>query len=168
MCPSFAQALDKNCNVNDDCTKITCSERFVEKDITFSFDINKCADPVTVTTKMKVPDLGIYWTHTYTSGDIVAVPGFTVNLPLVSGGVYVQVTLDSSTSKLQIKVRYTSRPKQTARKIIKSCQNFTKTKALATKNFKVITLIFQCVIHIKTVQKQAKFMCQINIVCQLL
>ena len=54
---------------------------------------------------MDVPDLFITWSHTYTSDDIVAVPGFTVSLPsFLSAGVNVQVTLTSNGDKLRLTV----------------------------------------------------------------
>ena len=48
---------------------------------------------------MTVPDLGISWSHTYTSDDIVAVPGYTF-----SAGVYVQVGLTDQGSSINMKV----------------------------------------------------------------
>ena len=54
---------------------------------------------------MDVPDLDITWSHTYTSDDIVAVPGFTVSLPpLFSLGVYVQVGLTNNGDNVHLKV----------------------------------------------------------------
>ena len=60
---------------------------------------------MSVTAKMDVPDLYITWSHTYTSDDIVAVPGFTASLPsVVSAGVYVQVALTPDGDKLRLTV----------------------------------------------------------------
>ena len=56
---------------------------------------------------MDVPDLGITWSNTYTSDDIVEVPGFTASLPdIFSAGVYVQVefTNNDDTDNLNLKV----------------------------------------------------------------
>ena len=56
---------------------------------------------------MNVADLGITWSHTYTSDDIVEVPGFTASLPgIFSAGVYVQVgiTNNDNTNQLRLKV----------------------------------------------------------------
>ena len=54
---------------------------------------------------MDVPDLSITWSHTYTSDDIVAVPGFTASLPsLFSAGVYVQVALTPKGNELRLTV----------------------------------------------------------------
>ena len=54
---------------------------------------------------MDVPDLDITWSHTYTSDDIIAVPGFTKSLPsIVSAGVYVQIDLTNNGDNLNLKV----------------------------------------------------------------
>ena len=66
--------------------------------------INKCDEPVTVTAPMNVPDLRVTWSHTYTSDDIIEVPGFTVSLPSIfSAGVYVQVQLKDNGDRLHLK-----------------------------------------------------------------
>ena len=60
---------------------------------------------MSVTASMDVPDLSITWSHTYTSDDIVAVPGFTASLPsVVSAGVYVQVGLTPNDGELRLTV----------------------------------------------------------------
>ena len=54
---------------------------------------------------MDVPDLRITWSHTYTSDDIVEVPGFTASVPsVVSAGVYVQVGLTPEGGELRVTV----------------------------------------------------------------
>ncbi len=54
---------------------------------------------------MDVPDLYITWSHTYTSDDIVEVPGFTASLPgVISAGVYVQVRLTPNDDDLRLTV----------------------------------------------------------------
>lgn len=55
---------------------------------------------------MDVPGLDITWSNTYTSDDIVEVPGFTTSLPGLSAGVYVQVefTNNDDTDNLNLKV----------------------------------------------------------------
>ena len=83
---------------------------YFSKETMLSFSVpqvNKCDDPVSATASMNVPDLGITWSHTYTSNDIVAVPGFTVSLPSIfSAGVYVQVDLSDDGSNINMKVSY--------------------------------------------------------------
>lgn len=105
-CPGLAKSLGEGCSVNDDCTKITCSEEFANQDITLTLEIDKCGDPVTVTARVQVPDLRIDWSHEYSSDDIVAVPGFTAKVPglPVTGGVYVQIQLKSDSGTLNMKV----------------------------------------------------------------
>jgi len=54
---------------------------------------------------MDVPDLYITWSHTYTSDDIVAVPGFTASVrTIASAGVYVQVALTPNGDQLRLTV----------------------------------------------------------------
>ena len=52
---------------------------------------------------MNVPDLRVTWSHTYTSDDIIEVPGFSVSLPSLSAGVYVQVQLKDNGDRLHLK-----------------------------------------------------------------
>ena len=52
---------------------------------------------------MNVPDLHITWSHTYTSDDIIEVPGFTVSWRSISAGVYVQVQLKDNGDRLHLK-----------------------------------------------------------------
>ena len=60
---------------------------------------------MSVTATMDVPDLSITWSHTYTSDDIVEVPGLTASLPsVVSAGVYVQVGLTPKGDELRVMV----------------------------------------------------------------
>ena len=67
--------------------------------------VNKCDDPVSVTSSMDVPDLRITWSHTYTSDETVTVPGFTTSLPsFISAGVYVQVALTPKGDDLRLMV----------------------------------------------------------------
>ena len=77
-----------------------------KEDITLKVKINKCESPVTITTTMKVPDLYIDWSHEYSSGDIVKVPGFTFTLPggFASVGVYVQVDMKDNGDQLVLTV----------------------------------------------------------------
>lgn len=100
--------LGDGCSLSDDCSTITCNMDFVKEPITFKLKINKCDSPVSVTASMDVPDLDITWSNTYTSDDIVEVPGFTASLPEISfsAGVYVQVefTNNDDTDNLNLKV----------------------------------------------------------------
>ncbi|XP_068732604.1 uncharacterized protein [Montipora capricornis] len=93
--------------MSDDCSTLTCNMNFADQQIiTFKLEVKKCDDPVSVTASMNVPDLDITWSHSYTSNDIVAVPGFTVSLPSIfSAGVYVQVDLSDDGSNINMKVK---------------------------------------------------------------
>ncbi|XP_020602955.1 uncharacterized protein LOC110041976 [Orbicella faveolata] len=100
------KTLSDGCTISDDCSTITCKMDFVDKPITFKLKVNKCDDPVSVTATMDVPDLHITWSHTYTSDDIVAVPGFTASLPsFFSAGVYVQVAVTPKSDELRLTVK---------------------------------------------------------------
>ena len=66
--------------------------------------VNKCQTPISATASMTVPDLGISWSHTYTSDDIVEVPGYTYSIGIFSAGVYVQVGLTDKGSTINMKV----------------------------------------------------------------
>ena len=60
---------------------------------------------MSVTASMDVADLFITWSHTYTSDDIVAVPGFTASVSFIlSAGVYVQVALTPDDDELRLTV----------------------------------------------------------------
>ena len=49
---------------------------------------------------MDVPDLDITWSHTYSGGEKIAVPGFSVSV----GGVYVQIDLTNNGDTLSVGV----------------------------------------------------------------
>ena len=68
---------------------------------------------------MTVPDLGISWSHTYTSDDIVEVPGYTYSIGIFSAGVYVQVGLTDKGSTINMKVSSISM--NSLRAQVKSC-----------------------------------------------
>ncbi|XP_068732609.1 uncharacterized protein [Montipora capricornis] len=103
--PSSRINLGDGCSMSDDCSTLTCNMNFADQQIiTFKLEVKKCDDPVSVTASMNVPDLDITWSHSYTSNDIVAVPGFTVSLPSIfSAGVYVQVDLSDDGSNINMK-----------------------------------------------------------------
>jgi len=102
-CSGMSPDLGEGCSISDDCSTVTCKMDFVDKPITFKLKVNKCDEPVTVTASMDVPDLDITWSHTYTSDDIIEVPGFTVSLPSIfSAGVYVQVGLTNNGDRLHL------------------------------------------------------------------
>ena len=49
---------------------------------------------------MDVPDLDTTWSHTYSGGEKIPVPGFSVSV----GGVYVQIDLTNNGDTLHLKV----------------------------------------------------------------
>ncbi|XP_044170479.1 uncharacterized protein LOC122954493 [Acropora millepora] len=104
-CPGLSSDLAEGCSISDDCSTITCNMKFADHQITLKLKVNKCETPISVTASMTVPDLGISWSHTYTSDDIVEVPGYTFSLRFLSAGVYVQVGLTDKGSTVNMKVK---------------------------------------------------------------
>ncbi|XP_067016995.1 uncharacterized protein [Acropora muricata] len=105
-CAGISSDLGDGCTISDDCSTITCNMKFAAgHQITFKLKVNKCENPISATASMTVPDLGISWSHTYTSDDIVAVPGYTYSIGIVSAGVYVQVGLTDQGSTINMKVK---------------------------------------------------------------
>ena len=80
---------------------------------------------------MTVPDLGISWSHTYTSDDIVEVPGYTFSVGIFSAGVYVQVGLTDQGSTINMKVSSISM--NSLRAQVKSCCGCERSR-ISTKN----------------------------------
>lgn len=104
-CQKFSKSLAKGCKANSDCNEISCTKTFAGEDLSISVVINKCDEPVTVTSNVKVPHLSIDWSHKYASDDIVEVPGFSVTLKgIISAGVFVQVQFDSEGDQMNMKV----------------------------------------------------------------
>lgn len=105
-CPGLSSDLGKGCTISEDCSTITCNMKFADDhQITFKLKVNKCQNPISATASMTVPDLGISWSHTYTSDDIVEVPGYTYSIGPFSAGVYVQVGLTDKGSTINMKVK---------------------------------------------------------------
>ncbi|XP_015755791.1 PREDICTED: uncharacterized protein LOC107335301 [Acropora digitifera] len=106
-CAGFSSNLAEGCSISDDCSTITCNMNFAANhQITFKLKVNKCESPISVTASMTVPDLEISWSHTYTSDDIVAVPGYSFNYhDLISAGVFVQAGLTDQGSSINMKVK---------------------------------------------------------------
>ncbi|XP_067016855.1 uncharacterized protein [Acropora muricata] len=105
-CPGLSTDLGKGCTISEDCSTITCNMKFADDhQITFKLKVNKCETPISATASMTVPDLGISWSHTYTSDDIVEVPGYTYSIGIFSAGVYVQVGLTDKGSTINMKVK---------------------------------------------------------------
>lgn len=105
-CSGAGSSLAEGCSLSDDCSTITCNLRLDKEEITFKLQVNKCESPISATASVNVPDLGITWSHTYTSNDIVQVPGFTASFPSVlSAGLYVQVDLSDDGFNVNMKVK---------------------------------------------------------------
>jgi hypothetical protein len=108
-CPDLAQALGDGCSINDDCTKMTCTENNLgDKKLSLTIKINKCEDPPSI--GITVEALGFSWTHTFQSDQRIAVPGLSITPfgKVLSAGVYLKVELKDNGSNLKLKVRIES------------------------------------------------------------
>ena len=71
----------------------------------------RCDEPVTVSINVKVKgeDRGIDWTHVFTSGDELAVPGLGITVENVAkAGMFIKTKIESAKNgTLTLKVRLT-------------------------------------------------------------
>ena len=71
----------------------------------FVFAISRCDKPVTVTIDVKVESDNVEWSHVFTSGDEIPVPGLTYSARgLAKAGLFVKVELQEGDGKLTLKV----------------------------------------------------------------
>lgn len=71
---------------------------------------SRCDEPVTVSINVKVEGEDIDWTHVFTSGDELAVPGLSIHVKDVAkAGLFIKVTMEPEDSKLTLKVQLTQR-----------------------------------------------------------
>ena len=69
---------------------------------------SRCDEPVTVSINVKVKDEDIDWTHVFTSGDELAVPGLGLTVKNVGeAGMFIKVEIESENGMLTLKVRLT-------------------------------------------------------------
>ena len=68
---------------------------------------SRCDEPVTVSINVKVKDEDIDWTHVFTSGDELAVPGLGLTVKNVGEAVdmFIKVKIESENGMLTLKVR---------------------------------------------------------------
>ena len=67
----------------------------------------RCDEPVTVSINVKVKDEDIDWTHVFTSGDELAVPGLGITVKNVEAGIFIRTEIESENGMLTLKVRLT-------------------------------------------------------------
>ena len=67
----------------------------------------RCDEPVTVSINVKVKDEDIDWTHVFTSGDELAVPGLGITVKNVEAGMFIKTEIESENGMLTLKVRLT-------------------------------------------------------------
>ncbi|XP_067057930.1 uncharacterized protein [Acropora muricata] len=92
-----------DCTITEDCLQLTCSKKEFDKEISLKVKVNRCEEPVTVTIDVKVEN--VEWSHVFTSGDELPVPGLTVSAGgIAKAGLYVKVELQEGDGKLTLKV----------------------------------------------------------------
>ena len=64
----------------------------------------RCDEPVTVTIDVKVEKENVEWSHVFTSGDEIPVPGLAYSAGIVDAGLFVKVELQEGDGKLTLKV----------------------------------------------------------------
>ena len=67
----------------------------------------RCDEPVTVSINVKVKGEDIDWTHVFTSGDELAVPGLGITVKNVEAGIFIRTEIESENGMLTLKVRLT-------------------------------------------------------------
>ena len=66
---------------------------------------SRCDEPVTVTVNVKVKGDDVDWTHVFTSGDELAVPGLGIDVKGVAkAGLFIRVKLEPDDNILTVKV----------------------------------------------------------------
>ena len=93
------------CTISSDCLTITCSLAFAGQGVKLKFTINKCDNPVSLTAGVEVPTLNVKWSHKLRTGARIAIPGYSVNLGVIEGGVFLVVKIYPKRGKLALKVR---------------------------------------------------------------
>lgn len=70
--------------------------------------LSRCNEPVTVSINVKVKGEDIDWTHVFTSGDELAVPGLGIDVKNVAkAGMFIKVKIEPEDGMLTLKVRLT-------------------------------------------------------------
>ena len=64
----------------------------------------RCDEPVTVTIDVKVEKENVEWSHVFTSGDEIPVPGLAYSAGIADAGLFVKVELQEGDGKLTLKV----------------------------------------------------------------
>ena len=67
----------------------------------------RCDEPVTVSINVKIKGEDIDWTHVFTSGDELAVPGLGITVKNVEAGIFIRTEIESENGMLTLKVRLT-------------------------------------------------------------
>nr|XP_058965603.1 uncharacterized protein LOC131792241 [Pocillopora verrucosa] len=95
--------LPESCTITGDCSQITCSSSFGGESSSLTVNINRCDEPVTVTINVKVREEDIDWTHVFTSGDELPVPGLR-EAKIFGAELYIKASIEPKDSTLTLKV----------------------------------------------------------------
>lgn len=89
-----------------DCSRITCTARFSDKDLKLSMNINQWAENLSAYITFSVPDLGFSWSHLFKDGDKIEISGFPLNIEgfAVGADVFLQLSLKKSNGTIDFKV----------------------------------------------------------------
>ena len=94
---------------DEHCTKLLHSLTLLSQNLNLKrkqiFYYSRCDEPVTVTINVKVKEDDIDWSHVFTSGNELAVPGLGIDVKgVVKAGLFVKVALEPEDDKLTLKV----------------------------------------------------------------
>ncbi|XP_068687039.1 uncharacterized protein [Montipora foliosa] len=92
--------VPNGCRITEDSVKITCENTYFGKDMVVTSKVNRCDDPVTATITVQDKNGDTDWTHVFTSGSDVAIPGMSYS----GAGLFIKVALIPENGKLALKV----------------------------------------------------------------
>lgn len=95
--------LPGECTITSDCSQITCSMSLGGESSYLTVTINRCDEPITVTINVKVREEDIDWTHVFTSGDELPVPGLK-EAKIFGEELYIKASIEPKDSTLTLKV----------------------------------------------------------------
>ena len=104
--PCASIVLPPFCQIEGDCLSISCNVDFAGQKLGFSFAINKCDNPLTVSVGVKVSALNIDISHTQETGVKYPIPGLSVNVPPFGrAGLVKVIAVTPQADGLVLKVR---------------------------------------------------------------
>ncbi|KXJ27836.1 hypothetical protein AC249_AIPGENE9056 [Exaiptasia diaphana] len=103
--PCAKLKLPSICAITPDCMHIYCELKFAGQKVSFSFSINVCENPMTLSVGADIPTLHIHWEKKFKSKMRIPIPGYGFNAPGISGGVQIRVLLKPKRGRLQLKIK---------------------------------------------------------------